>query len=73
MYRFSQSKLKSFEKCLDSFPTSRPVKSENISVVAVEDFPGELLLHDACSPGSIVTNLSSVLLTSNGSEIPVYK
>lgn len=73
MYRFSQSKLKSFETCLDSLPTSSPVKSANISVAAVEDFPGEVLLPDACSLGSIVTNLSSVVLTANGSEIPVHK
>lgn len=64
--------LRSLEKCRESLATSRPVKSVNMSVVAVEglDRLGEVLLQ-ACSQGSIATNLSSLLLTSNGSDIPV--
>lgn len=45
-----------------------------MSVVAVEGLerPGDELV-DASTQGSIVTNLSSLLLTSNGSDIPRKK
>lgn len=65
--------LRSFEKCRESLPTSRPVKSVKRSVVAVPDLgrppPGDELL-EGCSQGSMATNLSSLLLTSNGSDMP---
>lgn len=66
--------LRSLEKCRESFATSRPVKSVNISVVAVEglDRPGDVLV-EAWSLGSMETNLSSLLLTSKGSDIPEQK
>ena len=42
----------------------------DVAVEGLADLPGEELL-DACSQGSITTRLSSLLLTSNGSDMPV--
>jgi hypothetical protein len=63
--------LRSLEKWRESFATSRPVKSVKISVVAVVDLGwlGDVLL-EGCSQGSMATNLSSLLLTSNESDMP---